>query len=177
MMYRIPLSRCLKSETQIWNAKGCSPLISKWVKKYSWFWVNGKVITTGLSSSPIGESATEQEKSLHQALQSSDELLPGNHDWYCWKGTKCKYQKKSSANSNIRKRTLLLGSLERGYMGCLVKAGRRTTNIAVENRPVNPWAWADRSGSAEDKDGYPDWEGRKLLHMLQGFSEQAWHPR
>ena len=52
--------------------KGCSPLISKWVKKYSSdFELMEKSLPLDLSSSPIGESATEQEKSLHQALQEA----------------------------------------------------------------------------------------------------------
>lgn len=52
--------------------KGSGGLISRWVKKYSSdFELMEKSLPLDLSSSPISESATEQEKSLHQALQEA----------------------------------------------------------------------------------------------------------
>lgn len=60
--------------TEIAKRHGVSSgaLVSRWVTKYSSdFELMEKSLPLDLSSSPIGKSATEQEKSLHQALQEA----------------------------------------------------------------------------------------------------------
>ena len=113
VIYDVPeLSLTLSQiEGQIWNAKRVLAFNLKMGKEIFFrFWVNGKVITTGFIFFPISESATEQEKSLHQALQEAQMKIICLETMIdiAERELNVSIRKSLAPNSNIRKRTLLL---------------------------------------------------------------------